>query len=324
MEAMAMILNETVYPFPEDSYKKILDSKLHDLGGAYQEGCLFGRDRQTVHYRVLNCESPGGAMVICHDGCESALRYMEWALFYHDLGYQVYLLDFRGHGRSSRAIPNRSVTHVADFDEYARDLADITSRIDRKLPLSLMAFGMGGAVALCYMQKNPNRLQSACLVAPLLSIFLPAPEGLYKWKLTRSVHKGLAEELLSGSECYRQGEIYQNSGWHSFTRFAWYREARAADSRLQNSAYTVGWLKAALDASKRIYSAPTKKINTRVLLIEAGQDRVVPSDSYHKLLRLLPNGHYLRMSEADHRIQNGDEKTLGDLMSLAAKFFAGT
>lgn len=319
-----MILNETVYPFPEDSYKKILEAKLHTLGGAYQEGCLFGRDQQTIHYRVFSHPSPIGAMVICHDGCESALRYMEWGLFYRDLGYLVYLFDFRGHGRSSRVLPNRSVTHVSDFDEYARDLADITSRIDRKLPLSLVAFGMGGAVALCYMQKNPHRIQSACLVSPLLSVYLPAPEGLYKWKLSRSIEKGLSEELLSGCTCYQPGEIYQNSGWHSFTRFAWYREARAADSRLQNTAYTMGWLKAALDASKRIYSAPTKKINTRVLLIEAGQDQVVPSVSYNKLMRLLPRGHYLRMSEAEHRIQNGDEKTLGDLMSLAANFFAGT
>lgn len=319
-----MVLNETVYPFPEDSYKKILDAKLRELSSVYREGCLCGRDRQTIHYRVFTHSAPIGAMVICHDGCESALRYMEWAMFFYDLGYLVYLFDFRGHGRSSRALPNRSVTHVSDFEEYARDLADITSRIDRKLPLSLMAFGMGGLVALRYMQKNPDRVQSACLSAPLLSILLPAPEGLYKWRLSRSVRKGLSEELLPGSECYRSGEIYQNSTWHSFARFAWYRDARAADSRLQNTAYTRGWLKAALDTSELIFSTPTKKINTRILLIEAGGDRVVPSVSYTKLMRMLARGHYLRLSEAEHRIQNGDEKTLGDLMSLAAEFFAAT
>ncbi len=294
---------------------------MKSLSSVYQEGCLFGRDRQTIHYRVLHHPSPVAAMVICHDGCESALRYMEWAFFCYDLGYRVYLFDFRGHGRSSRTLPNRSVTHIADFDEYARDLADITSRLDRTLPLSILAFGMGGAVTLRYMQKNPDRVQSACLVSPLLSIVLPAPEGIYKWKLSRSIRKGLSEELLPESNCYRSGENYQNSGWHSFARFAWYREARAADSRLQNTAYTMGWLKAALDASDSIFSSRTKKINTRILLIEAGEDRIVPSTSYRQLMQLLPNGHYLRLSEAEHRIQNSDEKTLSDLMSLAAKFF---
>lgn len=316
-----MILQDTVYPFSEDGYKKTLETKLRALSSAYREGCLTGRDRQSIHYRMFCKPSPTAAMVICHDSCEASERYLEWALFYYDLGYQVYLFDFRGHGRSSRTLPNRFVTHVSDFDEYARDLADITSRISRKLHLSIMAFGMGALVAMQYMQKNPGRVQSACLVAPLLSIMLPPPEGIYKWKLARSVRKGLSEELLFGSKPYQSDEAFNTSGWHSFSRFAWYREIRAKDTRLQNTAYTRGWLKAALDASDLVLSPPTKRISAKLLLIEAGEDRIVHSASYIKLMKLLQNGHYLCLSEADHRIQNGDQKTLSDLMSLTAEFF---
>lgn len=316
-----MILHDTTYPFPEENYKITLEAKLQALSAIRREGCLTGRDRQTIHYQIFCREEPIGAMVICHDACESYLRYMEWACYFYDLGYQVYLFDFRGHGRSSRSVPNRSVTHISDFDEYAKDLADITSRIDRKMPLLLTAFGMGGPVALRYLQKNPRRVRSACLISPLLSIVLPAPRGLYRYRLSRSVRKGLSEELLPGSDLHRSEETYSESGWHSFARYAWYRQVRATDSGLQNSAYTMGWLKAALDASDTVLASPTKKITSRVLLIEAGEDRIVPADSYQKLMQLLENGHYLRLSEAEHRIQNGDHKTLSDLMSLVAKFF---
>lgn len=319
--ALKVILNDTTYPFLEESYKKTLEAKLQSLSDVRREGCFTGRDRQHIHYQVFRKDAPSAAMVLCHDGCESSLRYLEWACLFYDLGYQVYLFDFRGHGRSTRRVSNRSVTHISDFDEYARDLADLTSRIDRKLPLCLTAFGMGGLVALRYLQKNPRRVQSACMVSPLLSIVLPAPRGLYRYRLSRSVKKGLAKELLPGSDCYCSDETFQRSGWHSFARFAWYREARIADSDLQNSAYTMGWLKAALDASDRVFSCPTKQIASRILLIEAGEDRIVPADAYEKLLRLLPRAHYLRLAEAEHRIQNGDPKTLSDLMSLIAKFF---
>lgn len=316
-----VILQDAVFPLRDENYQNELTSVEASLSEYCRDGCLTGRDRQLIRYRVYRQNQPRAAMVICHDGCESALRYVEWAAFYHALGFQVYLFDFRGHGGSTREIANRSVTHIDGFDEYTRDLADLTSRISRKLPLCITAFGMGGAVALLYMQKNPQRVASACLISPLLGLELPEHAGLYRWRLRRSVKRGLARELIPGSSCYQPGEVYSGSGWYSFARFSWYRRLRAADSRLQNNAYTLGWLKAALEASDRIFSSRTKRISTRTLLVEAGADRVVPPEFYGKLLSILPGSTHMRLAEAEHRIQNGDQKTLSDLMALLETFF---
>lgn len=316
-----MILSDTLYPFREENYQSDLQSVQERLSSVCRDGCFVGRDQQLIHYRVLYRDKPTAAMILCHDGGESAIRYTEWAAFFYDLGYEVYLFDFRGHGRSERCLSNRSVTHVDSFDEYARDLSDLTSRIKRSIPLSVTAFGMGAVALLLYMQKNPRRLTSACLISPLLSINLPAPVGLYRLKLARAVRKGLSREILIGSSCYQPGEVFSGSGWKSFARFAWYREVRASDSRLQNSAYTVGWLNAALRASDRLFTQRTKRIATRTLLIEAGADRIVPSDAYRRILHLLPNGSHLCLTEAEHRVQNTDGKTMGDLMDLLAAYF---
>jgi lysophospholipase len=240
------------------------------------------------------------------------------------LGFQVYLLDFSGHGRSEREIENRSVTHIDHFRRYARDLADLTSRIDRKLPLYLTGFGMGGAVAMLYMQNNPERVQSACLVAPLIGIHLPQPRGLNRWKLRRSVRRGLSRELIPGSVCYQPGEVFERSDLKSFHRFVWYKEHRAADSGLQNNAYTLGWLNAALQSSDLIFSRRTKKIASKILLIEAGNDSVVPAEYYTKLLTYLKSGSHVRLAGAVHRIQNGNNGILGDLMKLMEAFFVNS
>lgn len=316
-----MDLRDLSFPFREENYHKEFTAAEAALAPCCRDGCLTGRDGQLLCYRVYWHETPRAAMVICHDGCESLHRYAEWAAFYYTMGYQVYLFDFRGHGGSSRQIANRSVTHVDDFDAYARDLADLTSRIDRRLPLCITAFGMGGAAALLYMQKNPDRVAAAGLIAPLLGLELPEPSGLYRWRLRRSVKRGLSRELLPGSSCYEPGEVYEGSGWCSFARFSWYRRLRAADSRLQNNAYTMGWLTAALDASDRIFQSKTGRISTRTLLIRAGRDQVVPYALFGKLQGLLPECKQVNLSEATHRIQNGDDKTVGDLMSLLKTYF---
>ena len=319
-----MALRDVTYPLKEDSFAKELDNLLSSLSAYRREGCLTGREMQIIHYQVYLQDKPKGAMVICHDGCESALRYTEWALFYRSLGFQVYLLDFRGHGRSEREIENRSVTHIDHFRRYARDLADVTSRIDRKLPLHLIGFGMGGAVAMLYMQNNPERVHSACLVAPLIGVHLPQPRGLNRWKLKRSVRRGLARELIPGSVCYQPGEVFERSDWKSFHRFAWYKEHRAADSRFQNNAYTLGWLNAALQTSDLIFSHRTNKISSKVLLIEAGNDSVVPSEYYTKLLTYLKYGSHVRLAGVEHRIQDGNNGMLSDLMKLMEAFFSNS
>lgn len=316
-----MDLSSVTYPLKEDGFSKELESVLSSTSACRREGCLTGRDMQLLHYQVYLQDKPREAMVICHDGCESALRYTEWALYFHSLGFQVYLLDFRGHGRSDREIDNRSVTHVDSFKRYACDLADLTSRIPRKLSLHLAAFGMGGAVALLYMQNNPERVKSACLVSPLIGIHLPEPRGLNRWRLSRSVRRGLSTELIPGSVCYQPDEIFDRNPQKSFHRFAWYKEKRAMDSRLQNNAYTLGWLNAALQASDLIFSYRSKRIASKILLIEAGEDSVVPSEYYAKLMTYLRCGSHVRLAGAEHRIQQGNCAMLSDLMQLMKFYF---
>lgn len=322
-----------LYPFREEDYERRVNECETRLAADKKEGLFTGRDVRLIHYVTYEPTSPSATVMICHSSGESALKYIEFASFFFDMGYKVCLFDFRGHGGSWRPLANRSVTHVDSFDDYTRDLADCIDRFSEpSLPLYLFGCGMGGAVALRYLQKNPKRAAKACLLAPLVAYKLPDPEGVNRMKLRRAVRHGLGREPVPGSECYRPHEVFSGSSYQSFARFAWYRAHRAADTRLQNSAVTIGWLNALLECSDKLLSKKqNREISTRILICEAGQDEVLPRGALAELRACLPvsgekgadkqkGAALISFSEARHDIQNSEPRTLGDLMKLIYEF----
>jgi alpha-beta hydrolase superfamily lysophospholipase len=171
------------------------------------------------------------------------------------------------------------------------------------------------------MQNTPNRVKSACLFAPLIGLHLPAPRGWFQWKLNYTAGRGLSRELIPGSVSFQPTEAFDRNHNKSFCRFAWYKEHRLADSRLQNKSYTIGWLNAALKAARVICSSKTKRIETKILLIEAGNDTIVPAEQYKKLRSYLKSGAHVRLANVEHRMQEGNQTVLGDMMHLAATYF---
>lgn len=321
------------YPFREAQYDRLMTESEARLLPYKTDGHFTGRDQRSIHYITYVPSSPSAVVAVCHSSGESAVKYLEFASFFFDMGFKVCLFDFRGHGESWRAVSNRSVTHVDSFDDYVNDLADCIDRhAPSELPLFIFGCGMGGAVALRYLQLNPKRAAKACLLAPLVAYKLPSPEGLNRLRLARAVKKDLKWELCPGSECYRPHEVFSGSNYRSFARFAWYRALRAADTRLQNSAVSLGWLNALLENSDKLYSArQNRKIETELLICEAGKDEILPPDALSLLRSRLPGSAggskrgagLVCFSEARHDIQNSEQKTLSDLMKLLYVFFGG-
>lgn len=321
------------YPFAEERYDALMAECEARLLPYKTEGHFTGSDLRLIHYVTYTPSSPTAVIVICHSSGESALKYLEFASFFFDMDYKVCLFDFRGHGSSWRPVSNRSVTHVNSFDEYVTDLADCIERHARgNLPLYLFGCGMGGAAALRYLQLNPTSAAKACFASPLVGYRLPSPEGLNRLRLARAVKKGIGWELCPGSECYSPHEAFSGSNYQSFARFAWYRTRRAADTRLQNNAVTLGWLNALLENTDKLCSArKNRMITARLLICEAGKDEVLPAGALDLLRSRLPgsagkSGHrgagLVSFSEARHDIQNSEMKTLGDFMKLLCEFFS--
>ena len=62
---------------------------------------FFAPDGQgEIYYERYRQEKAGGTVVMVHGFSESAEKYAEMIYYFLQAGYQVYIMDVRGHGRS--------------------------------------------------------------------------------------------------------------------------------------------------------------------------------------------------------------------------------
>lgn len=90
--------------------------------------------------------------------------WTSWRRYLGELGWQVSVLDLRGHGRSM-PVDLSAVT----LEDYVTDLASVTKQIEAAQGVHpvLAGWGMGGMVAMMYAVKHPE--------TPALFLLEPSP-----------------------------------------------------------------------------------------------------------------------------------------------------
>ena len=128
---------------------------------------IDGEAGAKLHARSWAPESDAHSIaVIAHGLAEHCGRYAELVGHLVGVGYAVYALDHRGHGKSSggRANIDRFEHVLADLDRvFAQARADWPGR-----PATLIGHSMGGAIAFAYGVRHQAALHALVLSAPLL------------------------------------------------------------------------------------------------------------------------------------------------------------
>lgn len=140
------------------------------------EATLFG---QLFREREPSPALRQRALFVLHGQGEHSGRYIHWPHYLGDTVGSMYLLDHRGHGRSSG--PRG---HTPDFDAYARDAASALLRYHRYLEahagaadLHLVGHSMGGLIALRMLLLFPDLpVQSVSLSAPMIELAFKLPK----------------------------------------------------------------------------------------------------------------------------------------------------
>jgi alpha-beta hydrolase superfamily lysophospholipase len=118
------------------------------------------------------------AVIVAHGYGEHGGRYHHLAERFAPLGFAVYMLDHRGHGRSEG--PRG---HVDRFVDYVADLHALRVRVDgehRGKPLFLLGHSMGGLIAAHYLLAHSSGLAGAVLSSPALGLAKEPPRFL-RW-----------------------------------------------------------------------------------------------------------------------------------------------
>ncbi len=128
----------------------------------------------SLFYRSHIAENEIARMVIVHGLGEHSGRYLVIADHLAGLGFSLWTLDLRGHGKSGG---DRG--HVDSFDDYIRDVLEILdqARIDKpaETPVFLLGHSMGGLVAILVALEHQDLIDGLVLSSPALGVAVPLP-----------------------------------------------------------------------------------------------------------------------------------------------------
>jgi len=132
---------------------------------ARHHGYLEGVGGLRLHYRTWEPARPRAAALVVHDLGEHGGRYAPLAEHLADRGFVTIAPDLRGHGRSDgrRGHVSRFEVFLQDLDRFRREAQGLT---EPGSPLFLLAAGLGGLVALRYLQEFGAPVSGAVLAAP--------------------------------------------------------------------------------------------------------------------------------------------------------------
>lgn len=115
-------------------------------GQPLEEVNILSRDGLKLHAYYLPAGSPSNKLAIIHHGFTSkALDNAAHAMFFHQLGYGVLLLDLRAHGESEGKYVGFGILDRFDTLEWVRYCR---KRFGRNIRIVLHGTSMGGATVL--------------------------------------------------------------------------------------------------------------------------------------------------------------------------------
>ena len=167
-------------------------------------------DQQRLAYQVNNIDRKKPMFVIFHGMAEHKGRYNLFANHLITLGFNVLLIDHRGHGNS--LYDHKLKGHFADRDGYLTNLIDLHEIITsvRKEDQALIIFGhsMGSLFARSYLNRFGDEVD-ACILsgspdeAPLVNLIYGFANLLTGWInpkkeakfLTRMIYQGFNKSI---------------------------------------------------------------------------------------------------------------------------------
>ncbi len=261
------------------------------------QATFVSTDNVKIAYASNFKRSEKSYIVIVPGRSESCLKYQELVYDLDQQGYDSVVIDHRGQGLSQRLLSNQFKGYVAKFDDYADDLQQLLNQVLPSLhpekPHSpfMLAHSMGGAIALRYLQKHQNNVQSLVLSSPMIAI---SSAGTPKVLAEFIVQAGTKlNQLLSKTPWYFFGQNDVNKSsfadnilMHSEARFQHFQALYQQRPELKLGGVTFHWLNQAIVTKKNLFSN-LGKITQPVLMLQASEEHIVDNAAQNSFCQQL-------------------------------------
>lgn len=282
-----------------------------------------GARLRYAHWRAPE-ERRQGSILYLNGRTEFIEKTMEVYAILWKSGFDLWTFDWRGQGLSTRKLADREKGHVTDYQLYLDDLHRFVSEVtdlQRSGGKTLMlGHSMGGHLGLRYLHDRPGLFDAAVFSAPMIDIAVNR-EPLRRLNAL-IVRLGYGESYALGTGRFRF--VYQNPKQPSdhgeiadyrarIERFALLThdarkfrdiERSIRDNRdLAVGGPTAAWLRATFQSIALTWSKGyAEAIETPVLMIGGGRDKVVLTARQEAMARRLPNGRFHALPKAAHEL----------------------
>jgi len=274
-------------------------------------GSFIAHDGMEIRYARWAPPRRGrkGTVCVFPGRAEFIEKYFETVSDLRQRGFAVAIMDWRGQGGSGRALRNPAKGHVDNFAQYDRDLAQFMSEIvlpDCPPPYFALAHSMGGNILLRAACLRDCWFDRMVLSAPMLRIGGKAPSlGTINAISQAAVFLGLGDLAVPGAgrELAGTGPFEGNEFTSDRRRYERNRLILEKAPALGLGAPTLAWLCAAAASMKRVNGfgfPPT--VHVPLLMISAGQDRIVSGKAIDDLAMQLKAGDRIVIDGARHEI----------------------
>ncbi len=275
---------------------------------------------------------PGRKGTVClfQGRAEFIEKYFETVRDLRARGFAVATLDWRGQGLSQRALRNSRKGHVRNFSEYHTDLETFIHQIvlpDCPPPIYALAHSMGASVLLRAAHQGHRWFDRMVLLAPLVSL-----PGLRRSTPTRIAVKamrllGLGGAYVPGGDAsvMMQRPFIGNLLTSDPVRYARNIAVLDAEPQLAIAWPTVAWADAAFKMMNQLAepSYPAK-IRQPILIVAAGQDRIVSTPAIDAFAVRLRAGSHLIVPGARHELLMEQDRFRMQVLAAFDAFVPGT
>ena len=254
-----------------------------------EEDEFMGVDDVPVRFVRFCAAGNDRVIVVCPGRIESYVKYAELAYDLFHCGFDVFIIDHRGQGRSGRLLQDSHRGHVVNFSDYVDDLErfwqqEMASGRWRKR--YVLAHSMGGAITTLFLQRQPQAFDAAALCAPMFGITLRLPEWVVRHILDWAEgYPSVRDGYAMGTGRWRALPFSLNVLTHSHARYRRNLRCYADDPALRVGGPTYHWVREGILAGEQVL-AGAAEVTTPMLLVQAEAERVVDNRAHDRFCEI--------------------------------------
>ena len=246
-------------------------------------------------------------------------------------GFDVWIMEWRGTGGSSRVLENTQKTHIDSYKTYLKDFDEFINRvvIPNKKPGKLMILGVskGGNIATRYMLSDEyqnSEVDGMVLLAPMFDIYT----GKYPRHLADAIsdvfiNMDYNDEYVFGYGDYDpEKNVFEDNKYTSDPkRHAITKKIYIENPHLVTEGPTFNWVNETLKTIRYLRRYRGEKLKIPTMVINAKHDRVVRSAIDHKVCARVGCTEMKTYDDSKHEIFNESPKIMTRLMGDIYQFY---